>query len=255
MFFRLHYFFPSSRRPLRLFFFFALPPSFSLPILFPPLRETFSNFLTPPRNNFSLFLHPAFTRVLDDTFDRHVPALQARRRDARHSQRQRDFALPPRLYRAEPCATAAHRRSPAAATTGAATDASFPPLLASRRREVVAAVVVAVATTTAVTATTVAAAADTVDRKEARVVRARAHALPRMRIEREGPVSLFLSPLRSVSTRVASSSSLPLLVTLVTGVRYCLSPSSRFLLTRLMQSIFLLRFFSMPYNMINQNLL
>ncbi|KAL0127839.1 hypothetical protein PUN28_003231 [Cardiocondyla obscurior] len=41
--------------------------------------------------------------------------------------RQRDFALPPRLYRAEPCAAAAHRRSPAAATAGAATDASFPP--------------------------------------------------------------------------------------------------------------------------------
>lgn len=182
-----------------------------------------------------------FTRVLDDTFDRHVPALQARRRDARHSQRQRDFALPPRLYRAEPCAAAAHRRSPAAATVGAATDASFPPPPASRRRRrgVVAAVVVAVATTTAVAATTVAAATDTVDRKEARVVRARAHALPRMRIERERPVSLFLPPLRSVSARAASSSPLPLPpVALVAGVRYRPSSSSHFLLTRLMPSIF-----------------
>lgn len=66
------------------------------------------------------FLIRPFTRVLNDTFDRHVSALRARRRDAR----QRDFALPPRLYRAEPCAAAAHCRSPAAASAGAATNAS-----------------------------------------------------------------------------------------------------------------------------------
>lgn len=120
--------------------------------------------------------------------------------------------------------------SPAAATAGAATDASFPPPLpppASRRRRrgVVAAVVVAVATTTAVAAaTTVAAATDTVDRKEARVVRARAHALPpRMRIERERPVSLFLPPLRGVSARAASSSSSP------APVFHRLLPSASFL--------------------------
>jgi len=115
---------------------------------------------------------------------------------------------------------------------------------ASRRRRrgvVVAAVVVvvvaaAITTAVAVAATTVAAATDT-DRKEARVVRARAHALPRMRIEREGLVSL-LPPQRIRTRRFL------FVVAADRGVRcrgstVCF-PSSHFLLTQLIQSIFFL---------------
>jgi len=81
-----------------------------------------------------------------------------------------------------------------------------------RRRSVVVIVVVVVVvvvataaaaatTTTAAAATTTTAATTTiaVDRKEARIVRARAHALPRMRIERDQ--SLFLPPVGDVSAR------------------------------------------------------
>jgi len=56
---------------------------------------------------------------------------------------------------------------------------------------VVVVVVVAAATATAAAAAAAAAATTTtVDRKEARVVRARAHALPRMRIERDQSLCL-----------------------------------------------------------------
>jgi len=63
-----------------------------------------------------------------------------------------------------------------------------------RHRRVVAAAVAAAAAAAAAATTTA------VDRKEARVVRARAHALPRMRIERDQ--SLFLPPVGGVSARV-----------------------------------------------------